>query len=174
MPEGEMTERDDLLIRPLAADDVDALGEISLRAWAPVHQSMADVLGRRLNQLVYPDWRASQEADLRQACTDESVSVTAAADRTQRLLGFVSVVIRNAVEGEIDMIAVDPGRQRNGVGRVLMEHGVNEIRAAGCRFASVATGETRFTSRHGPCTNRAVLRLCRCAFLPRVVNQSRA
>lgn len=135
-----MTERDDLVLRPFAAGDVDDLIDVSLRSWATVHQSMAEVLGRRLNQLVYPDWRVSQEADVRETCANTNVSVTVAADGTQRLLGFVSVIIRSAVEGEIDMIAVDPAYQRNGVGRLLLDHAMNEICAVGCRLASVATG----------------------------------
>ena len=135
-----MTEIDGLNVRPATADDVDTLVDISLRAWAPVHHSMAEVLGRRLNHLVYPDWRASQEADVRKACSDPNVLVSVAADRSESLRGFVSVVIHNAAEGEIDMIAVDPPSQRLGIGHTLIEHALAEIRAAGCTFASVATG----------------------------------
>jgi ribosomal protein S18 acetylase RimI-like enzyme len=57
------------------------------------------------------------------------------------VLGFVAVKITCAEEpGEVWMIAVDPDAQRAGVGRLLMEHATEQIRAAGCRLAVVPTG----------------------------------
>lgn len=127
-------------IRPLDASDVDQLVDIAVRAWAPVHASMASVLGEDLNRRVYPDWAASQAENVRAACADPEVQVFVAANE-QTLLGFVSVVIDDAARsGEIDMIAVDPPVQRQGLAGVLTEHPLNHMRLAGCTLAHVATG----------------------------------
>jgi ribosomal protein S18 acetylase RimI-like enzyme len=127
-------------IRPLAASDVDQLVDVAVRAWAPLHASMASVLGEDLNRRVYPDWAASQAEDVRTTCADPGVQVSVAADE-QTLLGFVSVVIDSAARsGEMDMIAVDPTAQRQGLARALTEHALTQMRAAGCTLAHVATG----------------------------------
>ena len=127
-------------IRALVASDVDQLVDIALRAWAPVHASMAAVLGEELNRRVYPDWAASQAEDVLAACTDPDVQVFVASN-AEGLLGFVSVVVDHAARsGEIDMIAVDPTAQRNGLGRALTEYALTQMRAAGCTLAHVATG----------------------------------
>jgi GNAT superfamily N-acetyltransferase len=36
--------------------------------------------------------------------------------------------------------AVDPSAQRAGIGRAFTEHGLDQLRAAGCRLAMAATG----------------------------------
>lgn len=57
------------------------------------------------------------------------------------VLGFVCVVIDDSAQtGEIDMVAVDPAVQRQGVARALTEHALSVMRAAGCTLAHVATG----------------------------------
>jgi ribosomal protein S18 acetylase RimI-like enzyme len=127
-------------IRPLDASDVDQLVDIALRAWAPVHASMALAIGERLNRRVYPDWAASQAAEVRTACADPKVDVSVAVDATA-VLGFVSIVLDVANRsGEIDMIAVDPPAQRHGIARALTEHALDQLRDAGCTLARVATG----------------------------------
>jgi ribosomal protein S18 acetylase RimI-like enzyme len=127
-------------IRPVVPADVDQLVDIALRAWAPVHASMAAVLGPRLNRQVYPDWAASQAADVRQACADREVSVFVAAGGSA-MVGFVCLAVDACGgSGEIDMIAVDPPAQRQGVARALTEHALTYLRASGCSLAHVATG----------------------------------
>jgi ribosomal protein S18 acetylase RimI-like enzyme len=106
------------VIRPLAPVDVAAVIELSIRAWAPVHKSMAEVLGDAINQLVYPDWAALQADDVRAICHDESAAVWIA-EAGERPVGFVAVRIGSDGTGEIDMIAVDPSAQGQGIGMAL-------------------------------------------------------
>jgi ribosomal protein S18 acetylase RimI-like enzyme len=126
-------------VRSLEPGDVDDLVALSVRAWAPVHASMAAALGDRLNSRVYPDWAAAQAADVAAACHDPGTKVSVAIDN-QRIVGFVSVVINDPGTGEIGMIAVDPAAQRRGVARRLTEHALAQLRAAACDLATVATG----------------------------------
>jgi ribosomal protein S18 acetylase RimI-like enzyme len=127
-------------IRPVDDAEVDRLVDIAVRAWEPVHASMASVLGEPLNRRVYPDWAATQAADVREACANRGGQVFVAADDNV-LCGFVSVVIDVARQlGEIDMIAVDPDAQRQGIARELTEHALTVMRDAGCTIVHVATG----------------------------------
>jgi ribosomal protein S18 acetylase RimI-like enzyme len=101
---------------------------------------MADVLGERINALVYPDWAASQEEDVRDACGDSDTRVTVAVEGDV-VVGFVSVrIYPTSRTGEMDMIAVDPASQGQGVGRALAEHALTQMREQGCVVATVATG----------------------------------
>ena len=127
-------------LRPFDEADTDQIIALSLRAWAPVHASMAYVLGEKVNALVYPDWAASQEEDVRDACRDPEIRVTVATDGGV-IVGFVSVRIYPSSQmGEMDMIAVDPAARRQGIGRALAEHALTQMREQGCVVATVATG----------------------------------
>jgi len=126
-------------IRRLTSGDLEAVVALSLRAWAPVFTSFAEVLGERIYQLVYPDWLTMQAATVRGVCAGEHVFV---ADSGGRVAGFAAVVIRDddPRTGEIDMIAVDPGCQRQGVATALMTYSVDYMRAAGVVVADIGTG----------------------------------
>jgi ribosomal protein S18 acetylase RimI-like enzyme/GAF domain-containing protein len=126
-------------IRSLVAGDVDAVVELSLRAWAPISESFAKILGPTIYPLVYPNWSSSQAAAVRAACAGEHVFV---ADLGDGPVGFVAVVIRDddPKTAELDMIAVDPTSQRQGVGDALMTYAVDHMRAAGVVVADIATG----------------------------------
>jgi ribosomal protein S18 acetylase RimI-like enzyme len=148
-------------LRPFDIGDSDAVVALALRAWEPVHTSMAEVLGRDINAHVYPDWRASQERDVRRACAEQIASV---ATTDQAIVGFVTVLIEGSEKpGEIYMIAVDPVAQRTGVGRALTEHALGQIREAGCQVAVVGTGGDR---GHAPA--RALYESCGFTALPLV------
>lgn len=127
-------------IRPVKPGDVDSVVAMALRAWEPVHASLASALGERLNARVYPDWAHAQAAEVRDACIDSSTQMSVAVN-AQTIVGFVTVLIDAPHDaGEIDMIAVDPPAQHQGVARALTEHALGQMRAAGCNLATVKTG----------------------------------
>jgi ribosomal protein S18 acetylase RimI-like enzyme len=127
-------------IRPLAAADVAAVVEFSLRAWAPVFESFRAVLGDRVYQALYPDWASSQARDVEAVCQDETTKVWVA-EQLGRPVGFVALRIdADARMGEIYMLAVDPHVQRQGIGTALTSFAVRRLRAAGVRLAEVGTG----------------------------------
>jgi ribosomal protein S18 acetylase RimI-like enzyme len=129
-----------IFVRPATPADVDNLVALALRAWEPVHASMATVLGDDLNTRIYPDWAASQASDVSNACADPNLQVSVAID-AERVVGFVAVMIDSATTtGEVDMIAVDPASQGRGVGHQLTEHALSQMRDAGCDLAVIATG----------------------------------
>ena len=68
-------------------------------------------------------------------------NATWVAEADGRVAGFVNVIFdETARSGEIYMIAVDPGIQRRGVGSLLTEKAIDEMRARDIDLAIVATG----------------------------------
>jgi GNAT superfamily N-acetyltransferase len=110
------------LIRRLTDADLDEVVSLSLRAWTPVFASMRGV---------------------EQVC--RSASETWVADVEGRPVGFVAVVHHDETydepcSGEIELVAVDPAHQRQGVADQLIAHALDGMRRAGLRLAVVATG----------------------------------
>ena len=128
------------IIRPQRDADIAAIVAFSLRAWQPVFESMARVLGPRLNRLVCPDWAASQARAVEEVCRDEAMTVWVA-EIDARPLGFIAVVFHSAPDSaEIEMIAVDPDHQNRGIGSALLGHASDRISAAGVRLVQLGTG----------------------------------
>ena len=136
-------------IRPYEDSDLDAIVDLSLRAWAPVFESMRQVLGETIfARLHQPDWTTVQEEAVRATCVsaerDVFVSVVHGLPA-----GFVAVALNAFHErmGLVDMIAVDPTHQGRGIATRLMEHAVQHMRLRGMDIAAVGTGGDR---GHGP------------------------
>ena len=127
-------------IRPYEASLFDAVVRLSLRAWAPVFQSIESVLDPEVYREHYPDWRLSQSEAIAAVCADPAASVwIAIADGAPA--GFVALKFHEAERmGEIYMIAVDPDFQRRGIARALTEHAMKQFREAGMTTAMVETG----------------------------------
>ncbi|MFI9551969.1 GNAT family N-acetyltransferase [Nonomuraea endophytica] len=66
-----------------------------------------------------------------------------------RIAGFVGWVVQESERhGEIDILAVTPGHRRLGLGRALLEHAMDQIRATGAvEMISIGTGGDDF---HAP------------------------
>lgn len=128
------------IIRPQLDADIAAIVAFSLRAWQPVYESMARVLGPRLNRLVYPDWAAGQARAVEEVCRDDSMTVWVA-EVDARPAGFAAVAFRNDPDSaEIEMIAVDPDQQNRGIGSALLAYAFDWISAAGVKLVQLGTG----------------------------------
>ena len=129
-------------IRPYEASDLEAVVELSLRAWEPVFESLEQVLGDKIfARLHQAGWKAAQSEAVRSSCTSSAGDVlVAVADG--RPVGF-AVLAFNAFHermGVVDMIAVDPAYQRRGIASLLMERSVERMRELGMDIAAVGTG----------------------------------
>jgi GNAT superfamily N-acetyltransferase len=131
-----------VVIRPFRESDLDAVVELSLRAWEPVFESLRAVLGEAIfARLHQPDWRAVQAEAVRSNCTSEERDVfVALAD--EKPVGFATVALNAFHErmGVVDMIAVDPAFQRSGIGTQLMDRSVEHMCDRGMDIAVVETG----------------------------------
>ena len=125
------------LIREFVPGDLDAVVGLSLRAWEPVHVSIAEAFGPELNGALNPDWRASQERDVIEVCTAPAESRVGCRGGGA-VVGFVAVRIHDDRRiGEIEMLAVDPAAQNDGIGTALTELALGWIREAGIPVAMV-------------------------------------
>lgn len=128
-------------VRLLTHGDIEPLVTIALRAWEPVFASLAQTLGPELDRRLTPDWRASQEQAVRDACADDTGEVWVAESDGQ-LVGFLTLSVFDAERaiGEIGMLAVDPEAQAQGIGLALTAHGTARLRQRGMQVALVETG----------------------------------
>ena len=132
-------------IRPLVSADVDAVVDLSLRAWAPVFDSFEATWGQELYDRFWPDWRPQQASSVHDALAANPTWVSTDGNR---VTGFVNVVFDEAERaGEIYMIAVDPTAQGRGVASSLTDLALDEMRRRGMTLATVATGAD---PGHGP------------------------
>lgn len=118
---------------------LDAVIRLSLRAWAPVFDSIQKMMDVEVYRVLHPDWRVTQKKAVEDVCM-ASDAQTWVAIEGDVVVGFVSVKLHSAVLGEIYMIAVDPDFQRRGIGTGLAERALDWMKAAGMSAAMVETG----------------------------------
>lgn len=128
-------------IRPLTDDDVPAVVDLSLRAWAPVFAAVEQVLaGSGVFELLHPDWHDTQRRAVLAVCADDATPVWVA-EVDGAVAGFVAATLqRDEPLGEVYMIAVDPAHQRCGVGSALLAFAGEWLRRQGRTVALVGTG----------------------------------
>ncbi|MBU0495556.1 MAG: GNAT family N-acetyltransferase [Chloroflexi bacterium] len=129
-----------LTIRPVRDDDVEALVALSLLAWEPVFASFERILDPAIYPIIYPDWHKSQQEGVEAACRDEETFVgVAVVDGV--VVGFAAYKLHPQDQtGEVDLLAVHPDYQNQGVGTALNDWALDQMRASGMRMAVVGTG----------------------------------
>jgi GNAT superfamily N-acetyltransferase len=135
-----MTE-ESIQIREFRKGDLDAVIAFSLRAWAPIFDSIREVLGDEIFLRLHPDWRNGQAEAVRSTCLSEERDVfVAVADGEP--VGFAAVALNAFHErmGVIDIIGVDPDYQRRGIASRLTEHATEHMLRCGMDIAVVETG----------------------------------
>lgn len=131
----------EIRIEPYDTHQLDAVVRLSLRAWAPVFDSIQKVMDFDVYRTFYPDsWRVSQQKAVGDVCAAEDTNVWVAID-TGATVGFVAVKLHSEDSmGEIYMVAVDPDFQGRGIGTALIEFALNWMKDAGMSVAMVETG----------------------------------
>lgn len=125
------------------AHQLDAVIRLSLRAWAPVFESLQKVMELEVYRALVPEWRVSQQKAVADVCAAEETPVWVAIDTRDRdlLVGFVAVKLHVEENmGEVYMVAVDPDFQGLGIGTALMEFALEWMKDAGMSVAMVETG----------------------------------
>ena len=91
----------DISIRPYSPDDREAVVTLSPRAWAPVHASLAQVLGKTLHGRLVGDRRTTQSRDVRADLDAGEVGVRVAVVEDE-VAGFATVKLdRQERAGEV-------------------------------------------------------------------------
>lgn len=124
--------------------DLDAVLDITQRAWEPVFPLMREDIQSYVYDAFYPDgWRARQLADVEAVCKDDETDLWIA--RSQGAVsGYLGLRVHPEDSmGEIYIIAVDPSFQRSGIGKALMEFAFEWMRERKLKMAFVETGGDR-------------------------------
>ena len=131
----------DLRIRPISGEDVEDVVQLSLLAWEPVFHSFAQVLGATIYAMIYPDWLRQQRAVVEQVCRSGDKFSVWVACRDETVVGFIAYALHGDDRtGEVELLAVHPGYQNQGVGTELNTFALARMKASGMRLAVVGTG----------------------------------
>jgi GNAT superfamily N-acetyltransferase len=133
--------RPEVEIRNFEQADLGVIIEFSLRAWEPIFASFRQVLGDPIFFRLHPDWKEIQAEAVRSSCTSAERDVfVAVSDGCP--VGFSAVALNAFHErmGVIDIMAVDPDYQRQGIGTRLLDRSIEHMRARGMDIAAVGTG----------------------------------
>lgn len=128
-------------IRPYAEKDLASILNISKRTWTPVFDKMKPAVDGFVYDNFYPDgWWSRQESEIAELLLDAETQIFIA-ETEEAMLGFIGTRLHPEDKmGEVYILAVDPGAQRQGVASALMEHGFEVIRRAGMNMVMVETG----------------------------------
>lgn len=139
-----MMHQDELSISRFALNQLDALLELTVRAWAPVFPLMEADIPPYVYLAFYPEgWEVRQRKDVTAICQDESTEVWLAWLGDQ-LAGYVGLRAHEEDSmGEVHILAVDPAFQRRGIGRALLDFSFDWMRQRGLSMAMVETGGDR-------------------------------
>jgi ribosomal protein S18 acetylase RimI-like enzyme len=128
-------------IRPGTHDDIADLVQLSLLAWVPVFQSFKQVLGPNIYSHIYPDWQKQQSEVVAKICQDSEKISLLVAEVDGAVTGFLAYSLdRKELTGEVELLAVHPDYQNQGIGTALNESVLEAMKANGMRLAVVATG----------------------------------
>lgn len=135
------SEANSVHIRPIDADDIEDIVELSLRAWAPVFDSFQQILGSTIYARLYPDWRTSQRAVVEAMCTDSEKMTTWVAEVDGIVAGFLVYELNRSDNiGEVQLLAVHPDYQNRGIGTALNTFALAKMQESGMQLVVVGTG----------------------------------
>jgi ribosomal protein S18 acetylase RimI-like enzyme len=128
-------------IRPVGENDLAALEELAVLAWEPVFASVRTVLGPQIDAILHPDWRQRQRAEVRRCCAETPGAITLIAEVNGAVAGFIAYELhQDTLRGVVELLAVHPEYQNQGIGTELNRLVLERMRAAGMRIAIVGTG----------------------------------
>ncbi len=130
-----------LNIRPIRDHDVEDVVRLSLLAWAPVFESLRQVLGLDIFSAIWPDWRTSQRQGVEAICRDGEKRRTWVAELDGTVVGFLSCELNEDDRtGTVLLLAVHPEYQNAGIGTALNRFALQEMKDCGMQLAKVETG----------------------------------
>jgi len=134
----------DLAIVPYDAARREAVLALTLRAWAPVFPMMREDMPAYIYDAFYPQgWQTRQSADIDAVLEDGETDIRLAL-LGDDLAGFIGLRAHAQDRmGEVYVIAVDPDRQRQGIGAALLDFALDWMRERDLAIAMVETGGDR-------------------------------
>ena len=130
-------------LRTAEPGDLDALVDLTIRAFADIQDGIRTQLGDALFQPQNGDWRGDYRRTLAELLAPDAASRTIVAVVDATPVGYAAWTTHagpRGEQGEITLLAVDPEHQLRGVGRALIEAACEAMRVHGCLVAFVGTG----------------------------------
>jgi GNAT superfamily N-acetyltransferase len=91
--------------------------------------------------LVYPDWKTSNQDYVRSLCEGEEKGDVLVVKKDGALIGFISYFLKPEKKGgEIGINAVHPEYQKRGIGTAMYEHVLKRMEEEGIELVEVGTG----------------------------------
>ena len=135
-------------IRAFQSDDLPVIQSIRKRAFQPIYDSFRDLVGEDVFRLEFSDWDQAQADYLESICAKNSGKEMYVATVDKAVVGFIGLSMNQASRrGEIDLNAVDPGHQRDGIGEFMYQFAIRRMQSAGMKVVKVSTGGD---SSHAP------------------------
>jgi len=132
-----------MVLRPFRSEDLEPLIDLTLRAFAPLQEGIRQQLGTDLFDRQNGQWRQDYRRMLGELTDPAHRDRLLVAELGDAPVGYAAWTTHpgpSGPQGEIVLLAVDPRRQRSGLGRALIEGACEAMRAAGCVVATVSTG----------------------------------
>lgn len=120
---------------------MDALVQLSLLAWEPVFDSFRQIMGPVVFPVVYPDWRRIQRETVEKFCAAREHAVVWVAEVEGRVVGYLVCEMQPQTQtGEVQLLAVHPDYQNQGIGTALNRYALDKMKERGIKVATVGTG----------------------------------
>lgn len=130
-----------LKIRSAQAEDEPILQAIREAAFTPVFASFRSILGDEIYDLAQAREDQAQESLLASMLDSKSDWKVYTVEFEDKVVGFVSVQLnRETKVGEIGLNAVHPSHAGKGIGSKMYNFSVAQMKKAGMKVATVATG----------------------------------
>lgn len=128
-------------IRAFEAEDLARLHAIREAAFEPVFRSFRGILGERIAAVALASAEREQAELLDQICGAGSSHHVLVVEYGPEIVAFCAVTCDQASKvGEIDLNAVHPDHQGQGIGAWMYERALAHLQAAGMQVATVGTG----------------------------------
>ena len=130
-------------LRTVQPDDLEALVDLTIRAFATIQDGIRRQLGDALFAPQNGEWRADYRTMLTELAAPGTAARFLVAEHAGRPVGYATWTTHPdpaGAQGEITLLAVDPDLQQRGVGRALIDAACDAMRDAGCVVAYAGTG----------------------------------
>jgi ribosomal protein S18 acetylase RimI-like enzyme len=128
-------------IRAFRSEDLPIVQGIRRRAFQPIHESFRMLVGEDVFRLEFSDWDQAQGEYLQSICAADSGKEVYVASVNDAVVGFIALAMNQGRgRGEIDLNAVDPEHQGQGIGEFMYKFAIRRMQRAGMKVVKVSTG----------------------------------
>lgn len=129
------------IIRPYSTADYSRVLEICISAFTAIHEGFEQALGADIFRQEFGDWKKQYADQIQSIAQDDPATKVYVAEHENELIAFIFTIMHKEKKmGEIGLNAVDPARQGQGIGKLLYEFALRDLRERGATYAYVGTG----------------------------------